>query len=479
MNLFISTSRPDFIKEMAEVAAIFLGEVTLMKQSLEAQLQVIHHESICKRERVSTLSLEGFYTARISNSEFVLDGEIEDKRMHKRQVKTALYQALKEVTGLQPPWGSLTGVRPTRLVYELMAGGSKLETALKSVQETFDVVPDKTELLGRVIRAQQTLRPALANEVDVYIGIPFCESRCRYCSFISAEVGSGSKLIPYVDALVREIYAMHQLIQSRGLKLRAFYMGGGTPTALTAELLDKVLTAAGPILAACQEKTVEAGRPDSITKERLLVLKKHHIGRISINPQTIHDESLQIIGRRHTQAQTQSAYELARSMGFDHINMDLIAGLPGETVEMFRQTLSWAQAVSPQSLTVHSLCVKRSSDMHRWQDSLPQADAVQEMVRLGLEAALNMGMEPYYLYRQKHMAGNLENVGYALPGMACLYNVDTMEDTVSILAMGAGGISKRVTPGRDMVTRAPNVKEINNYICRVDELIERKNKLWI
>ncbi|NLA53737.1 MAG: radical SAM protein, partial [Clostridiales bacterium] len=326
MNLFFNTPRPDFIKEMAEVAAIFFGDVTLTKQSQEAQLQVIHHESICEHVRVSTLSLEGLYTAQISNRELVLDGEIEDRRMHKRQVKTALYQALKEVTGVHPPWGSLTGVRPTRLVYELMAGGSKLETALKSVQETFDVVPDKAELLGRVIRAQQTLRAALANEVDVYIGIPFCESRCRYCSFISAEVGSGSKLTPYVEALVREIGAMHQLIQSRGLKLRAFYMGGGTPTALTAELLDKVLTAAGPILSACQEKTVEAGRPDSITEERLLVLKKHNIGRISINPQTIHDESLQLIGRRHTQAQTQSAYQLARSMGFDHINMDLIAG---------------------------------------------------------------------------------------------------------------------------------------------------------
>ncbi|NLC32369.1 MAG: coproporphyrinogen dehydrogenase HemZ [Clostridiales bacterium] len=478
MKLLITTPQTGFIKELAEVAAIFFGQVILTEAANEAQLKVIHSEDIRGQERYCTVSIEGLYAHQISNSEIVLEEEIANKRMHKRQVKNALYQALKRSVGSQPPWGSLTGIRPTRLVYEAMSQGISLEDALKFIRETFDVIPVKAELLGQVIRSQQKMKPAAANEVDVYIGIPFCESRCRYCSFISSQVGNRSKIVPYTDALVHEIHQMIQLIHSRGFKIRAFYMGGGTPTALDAELLDKVLTAASPILCACYEKTVEAGRPDSITKERLHVLQKHHIGRISINPQTIHDKSLEIIGRRHTHAQTQAAYELANSMGFEHINMDLIAGLPGETVDMFKQTLSWAREIAPQSLTVHSLCVKRSSEMHRWQDSLPEASAVEEMVSLGLESALSMGMEPYYLYRQKHMAGNLENVGYALPDMACLYNVDTMEDTVSILAMGAGGISKRVTPRRDMVYRAPNVKEIDCYIERIDELIERKRKLW-
>lgn len=466
------------MKEMADVAAIFFGHITLQGRAEEAGLQVLHTERVIVNERFIQLRLDGLYQTEVNFSQSILLDPVADKRMHKRQVKTALYQALKESTGMQPPWGSLTGIRPTRLVYEAMAQGEKLEAALLTLQKNFDVTPQKAELLGQVIRSQESLPKALEQEIDVYIGIPFCESRCRYCSFISAEVGKGDKLAPYVDALTFEIHAINRLIAARGLKVRAFYMGGGTPTALSAELLDRVLTAAQPILTASRETTVEAGRPDSITRERMLVLKDHQIKRISINPQTMHDESLQLIGRNHTKVQTEHAYALAESLGFDHINMDLIAGLPGETLNMFKKTLDWAKKLSPQSLTVHSLCIKRSSDMHRWQDCLPNAKAAEEMVNMAYEAALLMGMQPYYLYRQKHMAGNLENVGYALPGMACLYNVDTMEDTVSVLAMGAGGISKRVTAGREMVYRSPNVKEIDHYIRRVDELIERKIKLF-
>ena len=478
MRLWTDTPRADFGKEMYDVTGIFYPDVDLAQGPDDADLSLVHLEEERGSLRTTSLKLSGLLQAEAVYTEPVLPDPVRDKRLCKRRLKLALYQLLKDVKGMQPPWGALTGIRPTRLVYEKMAEGMDLEEALAHVGEEYDVTPQKTSLLGMAVKAQQSLEKAGDDEVDLYIGIPFCESRCRYCSFISAQVGNGQLLDPYTRALEGEIAAVIRLIREKKLRPRAFYMGGGTPTALNPMQLDRVLQAAKPLIDACRESTVEAGRPDSMTRERLEVLKRHGISRISVNPQTVHDVTLELIGRRHTHAQTEEAFGLARSMGFDHINMDLIAGLPGETPDMFRLTLDWVKRSSPESLTVHTLCVKRSSDMHRWQDSLPPGEAVEEMVRMGLDAALSLGMKPYYLYRQKHMAGNLENVGYARPGMECLYNVDTMEDTLSVLAMGAGGISKRVTPGRVMVYRAANVKEISQYIGRVDEMAQRKRDLW-
>lgn len=478
MKLWTSTPRCDFGKEMYDVVGIFYNNVDHAQSPQEADLSLVHTETLLDGLRQTTLLLSGLLNARISYEDTALPDAVSDKRQCKRRLKLALYQLLKNAAGIQPPWGALTGIRPTRLVYEHLADGLELEEALAEVGRQYDVTPAKTALMGRVVKAQQGLLKASDDEVDIYIGIPFCESRCRYCSFISAQVGNGRLLDPYTQALEEEIAATIKLIAEKGLKPRAFYMGGGTPTALSALQLDRVLKASRPLIDSCREATVEAGRSDSMTVERLDVLANHGISRISVNPQTIHDVTLELIGRRHTHAQTQAAFDLARSMGFDHINMDLIAGLPGETTDMFGQTLDWVKTCSPESLTVHTLCVKRSSDMHRWQDTLPSAEAVEEMVGMGLEAALSLGMQPYYLYRQKHMAGNLENAGYAKPGRECLYNVDTMEDTLSVLAMGAGGISKRVTPGRLMVCRAANVKEIGHYIARVQEMTRRKEELW-
>ncbi len=474
MRLWIEAPGEDLGKEIYDVAGIFYPQIEVTASPAESELRVRYRETGGE----GLLELDGLLSARLTVSVTQTDGPILDRRLRKRRLKMAFYRLLKEHLGVQPPWGALTGIRPTRLVYEKLSEGLTLDLALLRVGEEYDVTPRKVSLMGRVVTVQRNLAQPSEDETDLYIGIPFCESRCRYCSFISAQVGKGTLLQPYVEALKREIRAVTGLVTEKGLKPRAFYMGGGTPTALSAEQLDQVLEAAEPLLCACRETTVEAGRPDSVTRERLSVLKKHGIGRISINPQTIHDATLETIGRRHTHQQTQEAYELARTMGFDRINMDLIAGLPGETPAMFAQTLDWVKACAPESLTVHTLCVKRSSDMHRWQDSLPVAAAVEEMVSMGLDCALSLGMNPYYLYRQKHMAGNLENVGYAMPGRECLYNVDTMEDTLSVLAMGAGGISKRVTGNREMVYRAPNVKEIGQYIQRVDEMSGRKAGLW-
>ena len=223
---------------------------------------------------------------------------------------------------------------------------------------------------------------------------------------------------------------------------------------------------------------MEAGRPDTIDEEKLLVIRDNGATRISVNPQTMHDETLERIGRRHTRAQTEQAYALARKCGFRHINMDLIAGLPGETPEMFLKTLQWSRTLSPESLTVHTLSIKRSSLLHLWEARLPDAQVVESMVDAGRAEAAARGMRPYYLYRQKHMAGNLENVGYALPGHECLYNVDMMEETGHVLAAGAGAISKRVNPALGRIERAPNVSEIGHYIQRTEEMMERKRALW-
>ena len=281
-----------------------------------------------------------------------------------------------------------------------------------------------------------------------------------------------------MDALEKEIAGTLRLTEEKGLRPRAFYMGGGTPTSLSAGLLERVLRACRPFIDRAKETTVEAGRPDTIDEEKLRVIRDQGATRISVNPQTMHDETLSRIGRRHTTAQTEAAYALARKAGFTHINMDLIAGLPGESPDMFRQTLEWSRSLAPESLTVHTLSIKRSSLLHLWEAALPDGKTVEDMVDAGRREAAARGMRPYYLYRQKHMAGNLENVGYALPGHECLYNVDMMEETGHVLAVGAGAISKRVDPRIGRIERAPNVSEIGHYIARTEEMLARKRALW-
>ncbi|MBQ6255225.1 MAG: coproporphyrinogen dehydrogenase HemZ, partial [Clostridia bacterium] len=376
------------------------------------------------------------------------------------------------------PWGSLTGIRPTRLIYEGMSRGLTLTEATEEVRDIFDILPEKAALLREIVEVQSQMGEPEDKDVDLYVGIPFCVSRCAYCSFLSGEVGKGRQLPPYVDALEKEIAGTLSLIEEKGLNPRAFYMGGGTPTSLSAPLLDRVLSAVQPFIDRAKEVTVEAGRPDTIDEEKLRVIRDHGATRISINPQTMHDETLRRIGRRHTAAQTEAAYALARKRGFRHINMDLIAGLPGEDFGMFLQSLAWSRALSPESLTVHTLSIKRSSLLHLWEAELPDGDMVARMVDAGRAEAEARGMRPYYLYRQKHMAGNLENVGYALPGHGCLYNVDMMEETGHVMAVGAGAISKRVDPSMGRIERAPNVSEISQYIERTGEMLKRKRNLW-
>lgn len=475
MTTNIYSDRPDFIKDMQDVVDVFASALRLPG---DAALEVHHSGQVLDGQRHCRIRLSGALEGEASSVEAVQPQALLDKRVHKRQVKLALYHALKRASGYHPPWGALTGIRPTRLVYEAMDEGLTLNKACGRMMDVFDVRPENAGLLVEVVSTQQSLPQAGEDEVDIYIGVPFCPSRCRYCSFISRQVGKGEWLEPYTQALLREIRGAVELVEGTGLRPRAFYMGGGTPTVLSADQLAGVLDAAQPLMRPARERSVEAGRPDSMAEDKLLAIRAAGVERVCVNPQTSFDSTLAAIGRAHTKCQAEQAFALARSVGFERINMDLIAGLPGEDVAMFEQTLDWVEGLGPENLTVHTLCVKRSSDMHRLMDSLPDGEQVAYMVQLGRSAADSMGMRPYYLYRQKHMAGNQANVGYALPQTECLYNVDTMEDNVSVLAMGAGGISKHVTKGRVIVKRAPNVKEVQHYIARVDEMIERKRALF-
>ncbi|MBQ7455030.1 MAG: coproporphyrinogen dehydrogenase HemZ [Clostridia bacterium] len=469
------TNVPALAGDMAEVLRLFLGNIELFVNEAGGDFTVTHTEEIAG----------GFRAVRVTDGERAFESRervtgdaVVDKRLRRRQAKLGVYQAMKARTGVTPPWGSLTGIRPTRLLYANLAKGLDMDAAAQELRRVFDVSEEKADILRRIVETQQTLPAPRADEADIYIGIPFCVTRCAYCSFLSGEVGRGEQLSPYVDALEREIAQALSLLERARLTPRAFYMGGGTPTALTAPLLRRVLAAARPLMDACHEITVEAGRPDTIDEEKLSALLDARVTRISVNPQTMHDETLERIGRRHTRAQTEDAYRLAREMGFSHVNMDLIAGLPGEDEAMFRQTLDWVRALAPESLTVHTLSIKRSSLLHLWQAVLPDGDMVAQMVRDGAAAADALGMRPYYLYRQKYMAGNQENVGYALPGHECLYNVDMMEETANVVALGAGAASKRVAEGGGAISRAYNVSDIGQYIQRVDEMAQRKLDLF-
>lgn len=401
------------------------------------------------------------------------------RRALRRLCRQTLYDLLRKETSIHPPWGSMTGIRPTHLMYEALGEGMSLDAAQAHLVRQFDVTPEKATLLAELVTVQRQLPPPDDRWMDVYIGIPFCTTRCAYCSFSSGELGDGHLVEPYLTALFSEMAAGAKLLRDAGKRLRAVYVGGGTPTSLNEAQLPRLLEQMMHCFPGAMEYTVEAGRPDTLTLGKLQAIRDAGVRRISINPQTMNDKTLQVIGRAHTAQQVEDAYALARQANIPHINMDVIAGLPGENTDDFARTMDAALRLKPESLTVHTLAIKRSSRMHLENAPLPDGETASRMVQMGLETAHQLGMKPYYLYRQKYMAGNQENVGYALPGHACQYNVDIMEETTHILALGAGGISKRVYPEEGHIGRAPNVSNIEQYIARVDEMAARKQALFL
>ena len=395
----------------------------------------------------------------------------------KNRAKRAVYQLLER----PQPWGILTGVRPSKVAYRFLDEGKSVEEICRILETEYKLREDKARLAARVAeREHSLLADHRGTDVSIYIGIPFCPTRCSYCSFISNDKRAYDRWgDAYCDALEKESRASGPLVKGR--RIQSFYMGGGTPTTLTAPQLRRILTAAEETfgLSSLREVTVEAGRPDTITGEKLQVLKDCHVDRLSVNPQTMHQETLDRIGRRHTAEQIFDAFRLARNAGFTDINMDFILGLPGEEPEQVAQSMEAVRFLRPENLTIHTLAVKRASVLNETgeiPDLVQEADRIEQMLSITAKTARDLGLEPYYMYRQKNMAGNFENVGYSLPGKECLYNIEIMEERQTILALGAGGITKVYYPEENRIERIANVKTPDEYVRRIDEMIERKRE---
>ena len=478
----VRTRTPEFISDIGDMLRLFLGDVQIVEAAAGEEADY-EHEIIERDGRIADRWSHGDRAHEIG--QMIPSGTpVEIRRARKRQVKRTLYELLKDMTGMQLPWGALTGIRPTRLLYEALDAGLDMDAARAHVMREFDVSADRAELLCEIADMQRGVRTPEAGSFDLYIGIPFCKTRCSYCSFSSGEIGRNKKLVaPYTEALLREIELSARLMREAGLHVRAAYMGGGTPTAIPCGDLERILAAAREAFPGAVEWTVEAGRPDTIDREKLMMLRRMEIGRISVNPQTFCDATLARIGRSHSGEDTVRAYELARELGFDDVNMDLIAALPGETPEVFASTLERVISLAPESVTVHSLAIKRSSKLHEQLHvsgaghTQVSAEGAAEMIAHARSRLTQAGWRPYYLYRQKYMAGNLENVGYARPGKACLYNIGNMEETASVLALGAGAISKWLFARDLRIERAANVKNIEEYTRRVEEMVQRKRDL--
>ncbi len=420
-------------------------------------------------------------TVRVSNGGPALERQSPMPQLLEYPVTDLLYQVLAEVSGLRPAWGMLTGVHPVKLLRQHMAQQGP-EEGFRSFREKWHVSPARAELAGRVLAAQgESVEMLGPRDFSLYVGIPFCPTRCAYCSFISQDMANAAKLVePYLEHLHLELERVAGITAGLGMRPVSVYIGGGTPTTLDAGQLSALCGKITGLfdLSRCTEFTVEAGRPDTITAEKLAALKQHGVSRVSVNPQAMSDQVLENIGRRHTVAETERAFSLARAAGFRDINADLIVGLPGDGLAGFTYSLERVLALGATNVTVHSLALKRSSSLVTEDGDLSshkQAGEAAAMVDHSIARLTQAGFVPYYLYRQTRMAGNLENTGWALPHSVCRYNVYTMDESGTVIACGAGGVTKLKSPWSEDLTRVFNFKYPFEYISRHREILERKD----
>lgn len=398
----------------------------------------------------------------------------------RNEIKRQIFRLLFQLTGQRPPWGILTGVRPVKLTGELYRKLGSREKVQQCLKTEYLVSDEKIQLLLETYEYQQmVLGPPPENGVGLYIGIPFCPTRCLYCSFPSNQKGP-DEIAKYLDALFTEIRYCGLRMRETGLWPESVYIGGGTPTTLSPDQLDRLLTEVETHidLTCTKEFTVEAGRPDTITEEKLKVLKQHGIARISINPQSMKKRTLELIGRSHEPEDILDAFQKSDCAGISMINADIIAGLPEETPEDYSDTLETIMRLSPENITVHTLAVKRASRLMNQDPDYHyrQGRIVSEMLEMGSRMLKEAGYRPYYLYRQKHMAGSFENVGYCKGDTPCIYNIRIMEEQQTVIALGAGGISKVYFPAENRLERVPNVTNYEVYIDRIVEMLERKEE---
>lgn len=381
------------------------------------------------------------------------------------------------------PWGILTGIRPVKIAMKFLIGGMSDEGVIDYFVKEYGAEEEKARLALEIAKVEKPLIDSMNPKgISLYVGIPFCPTRCLYCSFVTNSVFRSKSLIPeYLDCLMREIDYAAEIVKDNGQIIESVYIGGGTPTTLEAVYLEQLLARLYRAfeLSRIKEFTVEAGRPDTINEDKLKVIKSFDIDRISINPQSMNEETLKIIGRNHTPQEIISAYETARRCGIGVINMDIIAGLPGENLEMFQKTVNEVEALCPENTTVHTMSIKRSSRLREMlcEYNLTDGGEVCRMVDYARETICQNGKHPYYLYRQKNMLGNLENIGYSKEGAESLYNIFIMEEVQTIVALGCGGVTKTVDREKDKIERIFNVKEPKDYIERIDEMLKRKDFL--
>lgn len=409
---------------------------------------------------------------------------LEKRKALKRLVKLLLYEVVHCLTDIKPPWGILTGIRPTKVVFKLMEQYPSDENKIKSIlREAYKISEDKINLMLQVAyKEHNILSKNKPSEINLYIGIPFCPSKCIYCSFTSYPIHKWeSKVDLYLDSLNKELdFVSGQLDKGQKIPIRSIYIGGGTPTSLDESSLEKLLKMVnnGFLLNDIEEFTVEAGRPDTITENKLKLIKQYGADRISINPQTMNNKTLEHIGRKHTAEEIYATYNMASKIGFKTINMDVIVGLPGERIDDVKNTMKHIKNMAPTNMTVHTMAFKRGSRL--LDESLRftpiTAEEIAEMIDICKDTAKEIGLEPYYLYRQKHMVGNFENVGYAKKGHECIYNVEIIEEKANILALGVGGISKISKKNGTILDRIENLKDVSGYIDRIDEMINRKRR---
>ena len=410
-----------------------------------------------------------------------VDDEYERERLRQKAVKLSFFKAAREITGLTPAWGALTGIRPGKLAARLLEEGKTPAQARRILGDTYYVSPSRRRLAVETaqagLRAKADLRP---EDISLYIGIPFCPTRCAYCSFVSADVGRTLKLVePYLAAVLEEVEHTGRVLKESGLSIHSLYVGGGTPTTLSAGQLEALFSAARAHLPleTCVEYTVEAGRPDTITREKLEVLRDQGVERISINPQTLEDGVLAAIGRKHSARDILDAYALAREVGFDSINMDLIAGLPRDSFEGFRRSLEGVLSLKPENVTVHTLALKKGSRLMEEGGALPSGEETARMLDFSRETLRGAGYLPYYLYRQKYMSGSLENVGWCLPGKESVYNIIMMEELQTVVSIGGGGVTKLVDRKNGRIVRLPNPKYPHDYLTSRDKILAQKDEI--
>ena len=410
-----------------------------------------------------------------------LKADQETVRLRRRILQQSYYAAAVQVLPAIPPWGALAGVRPTKITTKHLLEGGTVKSADRLLKDVYYVTDDRRQLAVdcslSTVNAASMLDP---QDLSLYIGIPFCPTRCAYCSFVSRTIGKRTELLdPYLDALFREIEVTGKLLESSGKTVRTIYIGGGTPTTLSTPQMTRLLDAIHQHfdLSRCIEFTVEGGRPDTLDAEKLQAIRAHGADRMSINPQTMVDSVLRACGRPHRSADVIRAYGEAVDAGFKAINMDLIAGLPTDTVDGFRHSLDAAAALNPANITVHTLALKKGADLFEKRDNLPTAQDVTQMVAYANDTLRHLGYKPYYLYRQKYMSGSFENVGWSRDNLDCLYNIYMMEEVHSILSLGGGGMNKVNLPGGKL-ERFHNPKFPEQYIEMIDSVLQQKEALF-